>query len=96
MFLLNQIKAFGLNRLDIWQREGEYPPPPGASEILGVEFSGDIEEVGEGVDEWKVGDAVMGLAGGVSQPIVLRRSALVLLFTHYYLGCICRIYRYRT
>ncbi|KAJ2931971.1 hypothetical protein H1R20_g5118, partial [Candolleomyces eurysporus] len=62
--VLVQIKAFGLNRMDISQREGKYPPPPGASQILGVEFSGIIVELGEGVSDWKTGDAVFGLVGG--------------------------------
>ena len=52
--------------MDISQREGNYPPPPGASSILGVEFSGTISEVGQDVSNWKVGDEVFGLAGGVS------------------------------
>lgn len=52
--------------MDISQREGKYPPPPGASSILGVEFSGVISEIGRDVSEWAVGDQVLGLAGGVS------------------------------
>lgn len=67
-----QVKAFGLNRMAIMQREGGYPVPPGASQILGVEFSGTISEVGSDVVEWKVGDHVLGLAGGVSK--ILYRS----------------------
>ncbi|ESK95682.1 quinone oxidoreductase [Moniliophthora roreri MCA 2997] len=59
-----KIKAFGLNRMDIMQREGMYPIPPGASEILGVEFSGYISSIGEGVTEWNVNDEVLGLAAG--------------------------------
>ncbi|PPQ97739.1 hypothetical protein CVT26_001771 [Gymnopilus dilepis] len=62
--VLVKVKAFGLNRMDISQREGNYPPPPGASSILGVEFSGTISEVGQDVSNWKVGDEVFGLAGG--------------------------------
>ncbi|KIY52377.1 quinone oxidoreductase putative [Fistulina hepatica ATCC 64428] len=58
------IKAFALNRLDIIQREGNYPPPPGSSDVLGVEFSGQVSQLGEGVTIWKVGDDVFGLAGG--------------------------------
>ena len=61
-----KVKAFGLNRMDIDQREGRYPVPPGASEILGVEFSGTVEEVGTSVNEWKEGDEVLGLVAGVS------------------------------
>ncbi len=52
--------------MDISQREGRYPPPAGASQILGVEFSGVISEIGSGITEWSVGDKVLGLAGGVS------------------------------
>jgi NADPH:quinone reductase-like Zn-dependent oxidoreductase len=52
--------------MDILQREGHYPVPPGASEILGVEFSGTVTALSEGVSDFKVGDPVFGLAGGVS------------------------------
>ena len=58
---------FGLNRMDILQREGKYPMPPGAPTILGVEFSGHVVQAGEGVSEWHEGDEVFGLAMGVSQ-----------------------------
>lgn len=60
-----KIKAFGLNRMDLLQREGYYPVPPQASKILGVEFSGHIEDLGPGVKEgFKKGDEVFGLAYG--------------------------------
>jgi len=62
--VLIKIKAFGLNRMDLSQREGHYPPPAGASAILGVEFSGQVAQVGEGAGSWKEGDEVLGLAGG--------------------------------
>ncbi|KAI0927495.1 hypothetical protein AcV5_008022 [Taiwanofungus camphoratus] len=62
--VLVKIKAFGLNRMDILQREGRYSIPPGASTILGVEFSGNIVGAGQDVTEWKEGDEVLGLAGG--------------------------------
>ncbi|KAF8644434.1 hypothetical protein AX16_008493 [Volvariella volvacea WC 439] len=62
--VLVKIKAFGLNRMDISQREGRYPPPPGSSTVLGVEFSGHISEIGSEVTNWKIGDEVLGLAGG--------------------------------
>ncbi|KAH9890359.1 quinone oxidoreductase [Cubamyces lactineus] len=62
--VLVKVKAFGLNRMDILQREGKYPLPPGTSDILGVEFSGHVVKVGEGVPEWKEGDEVLGLASG--------------------------------
>ncbi|CDO72169.1 hypothetical protein BN946_scf184970.g21 [Trametes cinnabarina] len=62
--VLVKVKAFGLNRMDILQREGKYPLPPGAPDILGVEFSGHVVEVGDGVTAWKEGDEVLGLASG--------------------------------
>lgn len=51
--------------MDILQREGKYPPPPGASSILGVEFSGNIAELGHDTSDFKIGDEVLGLVGGV-------------------------------
>jgi hypothetical protein len=60
-----KIKAFGLNRMDLLQREGHYPVPPQAPKTLGVEFSGIIEDVGEKPERgFKVGDEVFGLAYG--------------------------------
>lgn len=62
-----KIKAFGLNRMDLYQREGHYPLPPQAPATLGVEFSGVIESFGaEPETDFRVGDEVFGLAyGGV-------------------------------
>lgn len=52
--------------MDILQREGKYPLPPQASKtILGVEFSGTVTKLGEGVNKWKEGDEVFGLTYGV-------------------------------
>ncbi|CDS14466.1 hypothetical protein LRAMOSA06635 [Lichtheimia ramosa] len=62
--ILVKVKCFCLNRMDIVQRQGFYPPPPGASPILGVEVSGIVESVGKNVTKFKVGDAVFGLMGG--------------------------------
>jgi len=60
-----KIKAFGLNRMDLLQREGRYPVPPQAPSTLGVEFSGTIESLGTGhKDGFKAGDEVFGLAYG--------------------------------
>jgi NADPH2:quinone reductase len=62
---LIKIKAFGLNRMDLLQREGLYPLPPQAPETMGVEFSGTVESVAVGAEtDVKVGDAVFGLAYG--------------------------------
>ena len=62
--ILIKIKAAGLNRADIAQKNGLYPPPPGTSEILGLECSGVVERVGKEVKSKKPGDEVMALLGG--------------------------------
>jgi NADPH:quinone reductase len=62
--VLIRVAAAGVNRPDILQRRGAYPPPPGASDIPGLEVSGTIARVGEGVDGWRVGDAVCALVSG--------------------------------
>lgn len=59
-----RVRAAGVNRPDIVQREGRYPPPPGASDILGLEVAGEVDAVGEGVTRWAVGDRVCALLGG--------------------------------
>ena len=63
-----KVKAFGLNRMDLLQREGVYPVPPQASKILGVEFSGIVEKINVSEScRFKVGDEVFGLSyGGMS------------------------------
>lgn len=61
---LVKIKAFGLNRMDLLQREGRYPLPPQAPSTMGVEFSGVIEELVDSQSNFKVGDEVFGLAYG--------------------------------
>lgn len=63
--VLIKVAACGLNHADIYQREGKYPPPPGASPILGMEVSGTIAELGEGCDpRWKVGNRACALLAG--------------------------------
>lgn len=59
-----RIRAAGVNRPDIFQRLGRYPAPPGASDILGLEIAGEIDQVGDGVTGWAVGDRVCALLGG--------------------------------
>ncbi|KAG8773270.1 hypothetical protein FRC12_002633 [Ceratobasidium sp. 428] len=73
--VLVKVVAFGLNRMDIMQRKGGYPVPPGASDILGVEFSGTIEELGSKVTGLSVGDEVIGLAYGGAYAEYLTLSA---------------------
>ncbi|MER7016239.1 NAD(P)H-quinone oxidoreductase [Saccharopolyspora sp. NPDC000359] len=62
--VLIDVVASAVNRADLSQREGNYPPPKGASDILGLECSGTIAELGEGVEEWQVGDEVCALLAG--------------------------------
>ena len=62
--VLIKVAATSINRPDLVQREGKYPPPPGDSEILGLEVAGIIEEIGGGVSGWRPGDRVMTLVGG--------------------------------
>ncbi len=58
------VAATAVNRADLLQRQGFYPPPPGASDIIGLECSGVISEIGEGVTGWSVGDEVCALLAG--------------------------------
>lgn len=62
--VLIKVAAAGVNRPDVVQREGHYPPPPGASEILGLEVAGHVVACGEGVAEFRIGDAVCALVAG--------------------------------
>ncbi len=62
--VLIRVHAAGVNRPDIVQRAGRYPPPPGAPETLGLEVAGEIEAIGSSVTRWKVGDRVCALVPG--------------------------------
>ena len=62
--VLIKVRAAGVNRPDIMQRQGIYPPPPGASDIPGLEIAGTVETIGEGVDAWCAGDRVCALVAG--------------------------------
>jgi NADPH2:quinone reductase len=62
--ILIKVAAAGLNRADLAQAMGAYPPPPGAPSTLGLEVSGEVAEVGAGVTQWKTGDMVCALLGG--------------------------------
>ena len=62
--------------MDLSQREGNYPPPPGASDILGVEFSGEVNELGSNVKNFKKGDQVFGLTGGVGDFVLTLISCI--------------------
>jgi NADPH:quinone reductase len=62
--VLIRVAAAGVNRPDVLQRRGAYPPPPGASDIPGLEVAGTIEAVGSEVRDWRVGDQVCALVSG--------------------------------
>lgn len=63
--VLVKVRASGLNRADILQRRGHYPPPPDApADVPGIEFAGEVEAVGNNVAMWRSGDRVFGITGG--------------------------------
>ena len=62
--VLIRVRATAINRADLMQRRGFYPPPPGASAIMGLECAGEVAAVGDGVSRWKVGDQVCALLSG--------------------------------
>ena len=68
-----QVAASAINRADLLQRNGGYPPPPGASPIMGLECSGTVTELGEGVSRFAIGDEVCALlaGGGYAQEVVV-------------------------
>src|SRR5918999_2265166 len=65
--VLVRVHATALNRADLMQREGRYPPPPGApADVPGLEFAGEVAALGPGAREWREGDRVFGITGGGS------------------------------
>ncbi len=62
--VLIRVVAAGVNRADVLQRQGFYPPPPGISEVIGLEVSGFIDVIGDGVTSWSVGDECVALLAG--------------------------------
>lgn len=62
--ILVKVAAAGVNRPDVMQRKGLYPPPPGASDIPGLEIAGEVAALGAGVTSWKIGDKVCALVSG--------------------------------
>ncbi len=77
--VLVDIFATAVNRADLLQARGLYPPPPGESEILGLEMCGRIAAIGDGVDGWQVGDAVMALlpGGGYAEKVAVHHQMLM-------------------
>jgi putative PIG3 family NAD(P)H quinone oxidoreductase len=68
-----RVAAAGVNRADLLQRQGLYPPPPGASSIIGLECAGEVIEVGDEVEGWATGDRAMALlsGGGYAEEVVV-------------------------
>src|SRR5438552_11966085 len=62
--VLVKVAAAGVNRPDVMQRQGLYPPPKGATDIPGLEIAGEVVALGGGVRRWKLGDKVMALVVG--------------------------------
>src|SRR5262249_52848825 len=62
--ILLKVTAAGVNRPDVMQRQGFYPPPPGASDIPGLEIAGEVVALGPGVTRFKTGDKVTALVAG--------------------------------
>ncbi|MEO0429802.1 MAG: NAD(P)H-quinone oxidoreductase [Pseudomonadota bacterium] len=62
--VLIKVTAAGVNGPDLKQRKGAYPPPPGASDLMGLEVSGEVAALGSGTDRWEVGDEVCALTNG--------------------------------
>lgn len=73
------VAAAALNRADLLQRQGFYPPPPGASDIIGMECSGTVAAVGPGVTGWSVGDEACALlaAGGYAEKVAVPAGQLM-------------------
>jgi putative PIG3 family NAD(P)H quinone oxidoreductase len=74
--ILVKVHAAGVNRPDVSQRLGKYPPPPGASDLPGLEIAGEVVGVGEGASRWNVGDKVCALAhgGGYAQYCIVHET----------------------
>ncbi len=86
--VLLDVAATAVNRADLLQRRGLYPPPPGASDILGLECSGVISELGEGVTGWNIGDKVCALltGGGYAEKVAVPASQLLPVPKHGHRG----------
>ncbi len=77
--VLVDVAAAGVNRADVLQRQGNYPPPPGASELPGLEVSGVVSAVGDEVGDWAVGDRVCALlaGGGYAEQVAVPAGQLL-------------------
>ncbi|WP_319942887.1 NAD(P)H-quinone oxidoreductase [Nocardia aurantia] len=77
--VLIEVAAAGVNRADLMQRQGFYPPPPGASEVLGLECSGVVSRVGAGVRDFEVGQSVCALlsGGGYAEQVLVPETQVL-------------------
>ena len=73
------VAATAVNRADTLQRQGRYPPPPGASEVIGLECSGTVSALGDGVEGWSVGDEACALlaGGGYAEKVAVPAGQLM-------------------
>ena len=80
-----RVRACAVNRADLLQRQGMYPPPPGASPILGLECAGEVAELGAGVSGWRVGDRAMALlaGGGYAEQVAVHAGSLLPVPAHF-------------
>ena len=94
---LVSIHATTLNRADLSQAEGNYPPPPGAPNIMGLDMAGEILEVGVGVEGWQVGDKVCALlaGGGYAEQVAVDHRLLIPIppgWTYLEAACLPEVY----
>jgi putative PIG3 family NAD(P)H quinone oxidoreductase len=78
--ILVRVRAAGVNRADVLQRMGHYPPPPGAAaDVPGLEYAGEVAELGVGAGAWRAGDRVMGLVpgGAYAEQIVVNEAVAI-------------------
>ncbi len=95
--VLVNVRATSVNRPDIIQRQGNYPPPKGESDILGLEVAGTIDEIGPSVNGWSTGDRVMCLVagGGYAQYAVAYATHLIRIpdsMSFEQAACVCETY----
>lgn len=95
--VLIRVIATSVNRPDIIQRLGNYPPPPGESDILGLEVAGKIEQLGSAVTGWNIGDRVMTLVGGGAYAEFANAYAAHLMpipdaMSYHEAACVCETY----
>jgi len=74
--ILVRVRAAGVNRPDVLQRKGAYPPPPGASDLPGLEIAGEVAAIGAGAARWRIGDEVCALTagGGYAEYVAVHES----------------------